>query len=93
MADSSTKRSGTNNSNRKEIYVKEELKIAVKLSLEKFRYDEEQKGQSFESFESSFVAIVHLPIEFHFAALNLLFWCRILISVHKHAYRTRRFVE
>lgn len=44
MADGKVNRSGPNSSNKKEIYVKEELKIAVKLSLEKFRYDEEQKG-------------------------------------------------
>ena len=43
--DSSPGRTATNGSNKKEIFVKEELKIAVKLSLDKFRYDEEQKGE------------------------------------------------
>ena len=44
MEDSSTQHPGPNGSNRKEIYVKEELKIAVKLTLDQFRYDEEKKG-------------------------------------------------
>ena len=43
MADSSANRA-TNGSKNQDIFVKEELKIAVRLSLDKFRYDEEQKG-------------------------------------------------
>ena len=47
MADRLTESSGnraTSGPKKQEIFVKEELKIAVKFTLDKFRYDEEQKG-------------------------------------------------
>ncbi len=54
MADSSGNRA-TNGSKKQEIFVKEELKIAVKLSLDKFRYDEEQKGKVFNEIASLYL--------------------------------------
>jgi hypothetical protein len=49
MADSSGNRAG-NGSKKHEIFVKEELKIAVRCTLDKFRYDEEQKGKVLNDF-------------------------------------------
>ena len=55
MADSSGNRtSSANGSNKKDIFVKEELKIAVKLSLDKFRYDEDRKGKVPGNFAFAF---------------------------------------
>ena len=45
MADGSGSRA--NGSKNQDIFVKEELKIAVRLSVDKFRHDEEQKGNVF----------------------------------------------
>ncbi|XP_028394587.1 3'-5' RNA helicase YTHDC2-like [Dendronephthya gigantea] len=61
MADSSSNRtSSANGSNKKDIFVKEELKIAVKLSLDKFRYDEDRKEMEFpSSFTSTERAYIH----------------------------------
>ena len=41
---------GTGGPKQREIFVKEELKIAVKFTLDKFRYDEEQKGEVLSDF-------------------------------------------
>ncbi|CAB4014969.1 probable ATP-dependent RNA helicase YTHDC2 isoform X1 [Paramuricea clavata] len=59
MADSSGNRAG-NGSKKQEIFVKEELKIAVRCTLDKFRYDEEQKEMEFpSSFTSTERAYIH----------------------------------
>ena len=66
MADSSANRA-TNGSKNQDIFVKEELKIAVRLSLDKFRYDEEQKGIVLTE-----IALIFLQIfDFQFTWSNL----------------------
>ena len=58
---------GTGGPKQQEIFVKEELKIAVKFTLDKFRYDEEQKGKVF----SDFGMILHEGLYFYLVEFKL----------------------
>ena len=72
MADRLTESSGnraTSGPKKQEIFVKEELKIAVKFTLDKFRYDEEQKGIILSDFAM-----------FCFKEINVFLWSHERVS-------------